>query len=190
VKEFAIWSKVLVENDTKKNKFEPNYNGPYAVMDRVGNSYKLADIMGDALTNRQPIHKLKKVEIVDTAEPSYEVEKILDKRGAGSTTQYKVRWKGYEPEHDLFPGQFDSHQLIFDYNKRKAEKNKSTAKFVEETTKQLRELQTPKIVDNKNNKISGKKRSDKNKSGKYRSDNILPITTKSGRQIKRLTKGE
>jgi hypothetical protein len=95
---------VMLVDETRSNKFEPKYVGPYFITRRSHHGqYVLRDTSGDILDRHVPADKLKlvsrKPRACDTKDNVYEVNKILSHRGVGDNTEYQVQWKNYL--HDI-----------------------------------------------------------------------------------------
>jgi len=99
---------VMLVDPVRKNKFEPKYIGPYAVVRRAHNgAYVLRDATGDILDRHVPADQLKVIS--KAAKPTddvYVVRKIIKHRGQPGSYEYLIDWKGYseqtwEPEANL-----------------------------------------------------------------------------------------
>jgi transposase InsO family protein len=118
---------VMVKDPHRKNKHEPAYTGPYAVLRRTkGNSYVLLDHGSNSLFPRDvaPEHmKLVSATPMNDKEDGerFDVEAIMNHRGRKGNYEYLVRWKGYGEENDSWEPakQFDSPALIEQYWKRR-----------------------------------------------------------------------
>jgi hypothetical protein len=101
--QFPPKSIVMIKNQNKAGKLEPNYEGPYTVL-RVtkGGAYVLQDQQGELMPKNYPPSALKLISHDDpiNTEDVYVVEAIVAHRKAKGKYEYKVRWKGYSPEHD------------------------------------------------------------------------------------------
>ena len=120
---FPEGSFVMCLDPTRASKLDPMYHGPFKVLRRNrGGAYVLQDPSGALLPRNQPPSHLKLISrdpIV--AGQSYEVEAILDHRGAGHTREYLVKWRGFGPDHNTWEGphQFDDLGAIQEYWKRR-----------------------------------------------------------------------
>lgn len=58
--------------------------------------------------------------VEEGGEGVFEVEKILDKQGTGKEAMYRIRWKGYGPEHDSWEptAHINAVQLVQAFEKR------------------------------------------------------------------------
>ena len=117
-----VGSTVMLKDPTRQNKFEPTYIGPYTVVRRSrGGAYVLKDATGDLLDRHVPADQLKLIarrkRRVDTDQPVYEVETILDHRGAPGSYEYLVHWKGYQRADSTWEpaASFLDHKIIESY---------------------------------------------------------------------------
>ena len=109
---------VYLEKKRPLNKQEPLYSGPYPIKKRIGKAtYALKDTPGN-IPDIQNIQHLRKHHDDSGAFPSrsqqlatpdettgeWEVEAILDHRGAGATRRYLVKWKNSN-DHTWLPTQ-------------------------------------------------------------------------------------
>ena len=92
---------VMLVDQTRKDKFEPKYVGPYHVIRRSRNgAYVLRDpATGDMLDRHVPPDQLKlvskKPRPSDLREHLYQVDSILDHRGEPGSYEYLVKWQHY-----------------------------------------------------------------------------------------------
>jgi len=104
---------VMINDVTRKNKFEPKYIGPYEVVRRSRNGQYVLRFLSDdrdildrhvpadqiKIISRQPREK-------DKANDVYVIEKILNHRGNPGAYEYEIKWKGYwdstwEPQQNI-----------------------------------------------------------------------------------------
>lgn len=102
---FPTGATVMIKDPSRQNKFEPKYIGPYTIIRRSrGGAYVLKDATGDLLDRHVPADQMKLIarrkRRIDTDQPIYEVNKILDHRGSPGSYEYLVHWKGYDDPTD------------------------------------------------------------------------------------------
>jgi hypothetical protein len=121
--DFPSGSFVMMIDSERKNKLEPVYLGPFKVLRRNrGGAYVLQDMQGSLLPRNVPASHLKLVSkdsMYDEA--SFDVEAIIDHRGAENQREYLVKWKHYGPEYnDWIPTEnFDDIALVTQYWERR-----------------------------------------------------------------------
>jgi hypothetical protein len=102
---------VMLLDQTRKNKWEPKFVGPYHVVRRTRNgNLTLKDETGELLDRNIPPDQLKLVSIKpresDLTSNVYEVERILAHRGSPGSYEFQIKWKNWrvptwEPESNL-----------------------------------------------------------------------------------------
>jgi hypothetical protein len=102
---FPSGATVMIKDPSRQNKFEPSYIGPYTIIRRSrGGAYVLKDATGDLLDRHVPADQMKLIarrkRRIDTDQPIYEVQSILDHRGSTGSYEYLVQWKGYDNPTD------------------------------------------------------------------------------------------
>ena len=102
---FPSGATVMIKDPVRQNKFEPTYIGPYTIIRRSrGGAYVLKDATGDLLDRHVPADQMKLIarrrRRIDTNKPVFEVQSILDHRGAPGLYEYLVHWKGYDQPTD------------------------------------------------------------------------------------------
>jgi hypothetical protein len=119
---FPNGSTVMIVDQTRGNKFEPKYVGPYIILRRSrGGAYVLKDMTGDILDRRVTSDQMKLVRrdgrAIDTNNPIYEVHSVMDHRGVPGHYEYLVRWKNYGQEDDTWEpaANFLDNKVIQDY---------------------------------------------------------------------------
>jgi hypothetical protein len=93
---FKAGDKVMLVDQKKTDKRQPKYVGPYIILrqSQTGNYVvKEAQEDGTVVDRQVPPDQLKLVD-VDTA-AVFEVERVVEHRGAGPELQYLVKWKNY-----------------------------------------------------------------------------------------------
>ena len=93
---------VMLTDQTRQNKFEPKYVGPYHIVRRTRNhgNYVLRDpSTGEVLDRNVPPDQLKlvskKPRPSDLKDNQFEVSQILKHRGSPGKFEYFVKWKHY-----------------------------------------------------------------------------------------------
>jgi len=93
---------VMLTDQTRQNKFEPKYVGPYHIVRRTRNhgNYVLRDpSTGEVLDRNVPPDQLKlvskKPRPSDLKDNQFEVSEILKHRGSPGKYEYYVKWKHY-----------------------------------------------------------------------------------------------
>ena len=123
-------------------KLDQQYAGPFKVLEKVGrlayrlkipdhwkihNVFSIAQLEPAPAPGSDPYNRPIPDEPgpVEAETDAYEVERVLDKRvirkGRGFSTQYRIRWKGWGPEHDRWyrvQDLGDCNELIEDYEQR------------------------------------------------------------------------
>lgn len=122
---FPNGSTVMIVDQTRGNKFEPKYVGPYTILRRSrGGAYVLKDMTGDLLDRRVTSDQMKLVRRgareVDANKPIYEVDSVMDHRGESGHYEYLVHWKNYGEEDDSWEpaANFLDNKVIQDYWKK------------------------------------------------------------------------
>ena len=132
-------------------KTSDKYAGPYRIAEVIGkqayrlhlpNHWRIHDVFHVSLL--KPYHLREGTEEINTTAPDilsdgeevYEVEKIIGEHNWRDTgkRQYKVRWKGFDEEHDtwIYAEEFENmDELIAEWEEKQKEKRtKATAKAV------------------------------------------------------------
>jgi hypothetical protein len=119
---------VMIIDQTRGNKFEPKYVGPYTVIkrSRQGNYVLKDESDGDIYERRVPPDQIKlvsrKPRAVDVANKTYVVQSIVGHRGTPGNYQYDVKWKDYNARTWEHQSAFQDTQCIKDYWKYTAKK--------------------------------------------------------------------
>jgi hypothetical protein len=123
-------------------KLDQQYAGPFKVLEKIGrlayrlqipDHWRIHDVFSIAQLEPAPAPGsdpynrpiLDEPGPIEVGTNTYEVERILDKRvirrGRGSSTQYRIRWKGWGPEYDRWyrvQDLGDCDELIEEYEQR------------------------------------------------------------------------
>ncbi|KAG1121361.1 hypothetical protein G6F42_012503 [Rhizopus arrhizus] len=181
VKDYPSGTHVMVRIPTLKGSLMPSYEGPYTIIRKTkGGSYVLQNETGVLMDRDYAPRELKVVNKnnIEDDDEAFEIEDILEHKGSGKNTEYKIRWKGYSHEHDLWvtPDLITHESTIQKYWRRrlgkdyKPYKNSKTKSFTDTlksnkkgTLQKIDKLLVPlqdNINDNSNVKtaIRGRKR--------------------------------
>jgi transposase InsO family protein len=122
---FPNGSWVMAMDPHPNNKLVPTYEGPFMVVRRThGGSYVLQDTTGALRPRNYAPSQLKLVQRDSVAEPSYEIESVIDHRFMDDgSVEYLVHWEGYSDDDDEWiPYEnFDDVECISDYFRRRGE---------------------------------------------------------------------
>ena len=131
---FPLGAMVMKRVDISNGKLDPVYEGPFRVVKRtLHNTYVLLDSTGMLLPKNIPPSKMKLVSLPTNEEVGgqadddaidYEVERILDHRGAATRREYLIKWKDYPySEKSWVPAtQIMTPQCITSYWKKKTKR--------------------------------------------------------------------
>jgi transposase InsO family protein len=115
---FPPASMVMISNKTAKTG-EPTFLGPYQVLRRTqGGAYQLQDQAGNLLSRDVPSSQLKPAQEASLpAEPSFEVEAVVNHRSKGKNIRYLVKWRGYTDQDNTWEplSSFDTERPIQRY---------------------------------------------------------------------------
>ena len=118
--DFPVGSLVMIKNNTKANKFEASYEGPYRVLSKnKGGAYVLTNAAGVLLSKNISPNQMKLIS--GDTEDVYEVESIVDHKQVPGGTVYRTRWQNFSEEDDTWePAEsFHDTTTISDYYKRR-----------------------------------------------------------------------
>jgi hypothetical protein len=125
VEDIPIDTFVMVRNNQRKSKLEPNNKGPYRVVRKTkGGSYILEDHEGKLLLHNFPPSALISLSTNPTFEQdSYEIDAILKHQETDDGMRYLVHWKNYSSEHDSWEPEenFDDLGAIHEYWSRRGQ---------------------------------------------------------------------
>jgi transposase InsO family protein len=143
--DFPAGALVMRQQIPRLSKAHPAWEGPYIVVRRTqGGAYILRNTLDEELSHRVPVNQLRLVSMEGNLSPdSFEVEKVVDHRGAAAEREYLVKWRNFSSAHNTWEptAHFDSLACIADYWKSKVVDLSSRAKPA-----------TPQIEPNDNNK--------------------------------------
>jgi transposase InsO family protein len=92
---------VMIDNVTRKNKFESPREGPYRIVSVTKNgSYNLQDDTGDILPRSVPSHQVHNIGSDIPFGNSFTLSSIIAHRGPPHQREYKIRWKGRPSSED------------------------------------------------------------------------------------------
>jgi hypothetical protein len=108
---------VIAVNETRKDKVEPCYEGPYKVIQwNRGGAYILMDRDGEVLGRNFAPSQLKMVLSDSWNEKSYVIHKIVDHHGDKGKEEYLVEWKEPKGSQSWEPySNFDDQEVIHQY---------------------------------------------------------------------------
>jgi hypothetical protein len=119
---FSGGTSVMIRNQSKKSKLDPAWVGPYVVRSRTNRgTYVLEDMTGELKTRNVAPSQLKIIRSPPVyTDKEFEVDAIIAHSGKSPNFSYKVRWKGYGPEHDTWipADYFKGTEVISDYWER------------------------------------------------------------------------
>jgi hypothetical protein len=87
-----VGSIVLLRDINKSQKWEPIYNGPFLIVEKVENGFKLMDSTGEVLPNVIPMEHIKPT-ILEELEATFEVKNIEAHHWDGTSFVYLIDWK-------------------------------------------------------------------------------------------------
>jgi hypothetical protein len=149
--EFQVGQKVMLSTEnlaihkSLSNKFKHRWTGPFTIKTRIGKVAYELDLPADMKRIHPVFHASKlKTYHEDTEHPDhktapspgpifgdddqYEVEALVGKKVTNGKTRYRVRWKGYGPNSDLWVPQEDiADDLIEAYQEATAAKEHEEA---------------------------------------------------------------
>ena len=123
--QFPSGSFVMVSNATRKNKWKPQWEGPYIVIRRnMGGSYRLKcpateEVIGAPI----PPERLKAVKLEPDDHGVFVIDHIVKSRkNSQGQEQYLVRWKGFGSSEDTWEDKkaFNDPETITEYWRKKS----------------------------------------------------------------------
>ncbi|CEP18537.1 hypothetical protein [Parasitella parasitica] len=96
VKDYPPGTHVMVRIPILKVALTPSYEGPFTIIRKTkGGSYVLQNELGVLMDHDYARRELKVVskDNIDDDSDTYEIEDILEHKGSGKNTEYKIRWK-------------------------------------------------------------------------------------------------
>jgi len=193
--DFPAVSQVMPKINEQVGKLDPIYEGPYTIVRKnQGGAYILKDEKNDVLTREYAPSQLKLIsqDEVIPCDELFEVQAIIAHQEiTPGNYEYKVRWKGYDENHDTWEvaDAFTQRRTIADYWKRIGEEpNKKQVM----APRNAIPIQTPKTItkrsdSKKNTKSDSRKNNTKTNSQNNRntSKNGSSVTTRSSKRIAR-----
>ena len=121
---------VMKKKSHRKNKMVERWEGPYEIIEKSDDGYRLKEIDGRVLVGFFPIEYLKKIQeaLEELEEVEYEVEEVLDHRGAPGDRVYQIKWKGYKKPTWEHQNNFSTTECILDYWEKRNKKKKGNKK--------------------------------------------------------------
>ena len=118
--DFPVGSLVMIRNNTKANKFEASYEGPYKVINRNrGGAYVLVDAAGALLSKNVSPNQMKLIS--GDEDNVYEVESIVAHEQRPEGIFYRTRWRNFSAKDDTWEpaDSFHDTTTISNYYKRR-----------------------------------------------------------------------
>ena len=117
-------SVVYIKDPHRSKSLDPIWLGPYRVLSRTGNSYRLMDATMAVLARNVPHTQIKLISAPQpaAADVSYVVDKIKAERVSDGVKQYLVAFKGYGSEYDewLPADNFDDETPVATFARKQA----------------------------------------------------------------------
>jgi len=116
---FKVHDVVMIRDESKVNKMEPIWVGPYKILRKNrGGAFLLLDSTGALLPRNVAPSQMKRIDEDSYSSNSFEVKSILNHRGVANDREYLVQWKHSEvPTWEPFTN-FDDLSPIQDYFRR------------------------------------------------------------------------
>ncbi len=102
--DYPINSYVLYTPTGPNDKLELKHRGPYQVVNKLDSIYTIQDLVDDNLCEfHYDPNRTNPIDIAVQNRGEFLIDSVLEHRGDRqrcSTIEFKVRWRGYGPEHD------------------------------------------------------------------------------------------
>ena len=124
--ELKVGNYVMKIRHVRTTKFAERWEGPYQIIEKGKDGYRLKEVDGRILLGFFPVEHLKVIEelFAEEDEVLYEVEEILDHKGETGDRLYQVKWRGFAKTTWEEQANFRTTDCILDYWDKVREKNK------------------------------------------------------------------
>ena len=115
--ELKVGDFVMKMRHVRTTKFAERWEGPFQVIEKGQDGYRIQEVEGRILLGFFPIEHLKLIEelFVDEEKTLFEVEEILDHQGEAEDRLYLVKWKDYAEKTWEKRENFQTTDCILEY---------------------------------------------------------------------------